>query len=100
MDMVTRELSSLRMCLECLKDESIKLTPRYPPSLQENVVKIMKNCGEIAGKMSKLLCDYCRENRGNKMQWATVGRSEMNILRSSLETHKTALDVALDMISM
>ena len=98
MDAVSRELSSLSLCLEGLRNDSSKI--QLPTSLQQNLVGVLRNCDDVTKEMRELLRKLSSENLGRRMQWSIIARDEMNKLRSRLEAHKSAIDIALDMISM
>jgi hypothetical protein len=98
MDAVSRELSSLTLCLEALRDDSSKIS--FPKSLQQNLFGILRNCDDVTKEMQDLLSKLSSESLRRRMQWSLLDRDEMNKLRSRLEAHKSAIDIALDMISM
>jgi hypothetical protein len=95
---VTGELSSLSLCLETLRDDSMKL--EYPDGFQENLLKVLKNCDAVTTEMTALLDKLSSANLLRKVQWTAMGRDDMNKLRSSLESHKSALEIGLDMTSL
>lgn len=94
MEAVSRELASLTMALSALRDDSAKV--RFPPSL----LGVVRNCDRVAGEMRDLL--HRLENGGvvGRVRWTIGDREVMDKLRSSLESHKSAIDVALDMASL
>jgi hypothetical protein len=98
MEAVSRELSSLTLCLKSLHDDSSKF--QLPVSLQQNLVGVLRNCDDVTKEMRELLQMLSSENLGRRVQWSIGARDEMNKLRSRLEAHKSAIDIALDMISM
>lgn len=97
-DAVSRELSSLALCLEALRDDSSKIS--FPESLQQNLVGILRNCDDVTKEMQDLLTKLSQESLRTGVQWSMLARDEMNKLRSRLEAHKSAIDIALEMISM
>ena len=98
MDAVSRELSSLSLCIQGLRDDSSKI--QLPESLQQNLVGVLRNCDDVTKEMRELLQKLSSENFRRRIQWSIIARDEMNKLRSRLEAHKSAIDIALDMISM
>lgn len=98
MDAVSRELSSLKLSLEGLRDDSSKIN--FPESLQQNLVGVLQNCDDVTKQMQDLLKKLSSESLRRHIQWSISARDEMNKLRSRLEAHKSAIDIALDMISM
>jgi hypothetical protein len=98
MDAVSRELSSLSLCLGTLKDDSAKV--EYPDGLRENLIVVLKNCDWVVKDMTQLLEKLSSANLKSKIQWTISGKDDMNRLRSSLESHKSALEIALDMTNL
>jgi chromosome segregation ATPase len=98
MDAVSRELSSLSLCIESLRNDGSKI--QLPESLQQNLVGVLQNCDDVTKEMRELLRKLSSETFGRRVQWSVIARDEMNKLRSRLEAHKSAIDIALDMISM
>ena len=98
MDAVSRELSSLSMCLSTLRDDSTEI--EYPAGLRENLIGVLKHCDSVVKEMAALLRKLHSTNLLRKIQWTINGKDDMNRLRSSLESHKSALEIALDMTSL
>ena len=98
MEAVSRELVSLTMCLEALRDDSSKI--QYPDGMKQNLLAVMENCNKVAEQMSGLIQKMSSHSLGRRVQWTAFSRDDMNKLRSSLETHKSALDIALDLTSL
>ena len=98
MDAVSRELSSLTLSLAALRDDSLKIN--FPESLQQNLVGVIGNCDVVTKDMQKLLQKLSSESLGRRVEWSMSARDEMNKLRSRLEAHKSAIDIALDMLTM
>ncbi|KAJ9661665.1 hypothetical protein H2198_001841 [Neophaeococcomyces mojaviensis] len=95
MDAVTRELMSLQLCLEALRDDEQQRHIAYPQDMRNSINNILVNIELVFDEMRKLLVKLssCRMNR--RVQWALLEQQEMNKLRSSLEANKMALEVAL-----
>ena len=98
MDLVSRELTSLSLCLETLRDDSERI--KYPAGVQVNLIAVLKNCDRVTQDMQALLEKASSGSLGRRIQWTAVGRDDMDKLRSTLETHKSALDLALDMTAL
>jgi hypothetical protein len=94
MDAVSRELISLTLCLEALRDDSQKI--HFP----ETLLGIFGSCDRITKQMQELLTKLSSGDVVARLRWTVAARDEMNKLRSSLESHKSALDIALDMASL
>lgn len=98
MDAVSRELHSLSLSLENLRDDSIKIN--YPEGSHRTLITVLGNCDHVANEIEALLNKMASGNIGRRMQWTIYGRDDMNKLRSRLEAHKSAIDIALDMVSI
>jgi Fungal N-terminal domain of STAND proteins len=98
MGAVTLELSSLSYALQLLKDDFSKFN--YPEKLQRNLKEVLHNCDQVVDQMQKLLTKLSSGKLGGKVQWVFDGRDEMNRLRSSLEAHRSAIEIALEVGSM
>ena len=98
MDAVSRELTSLSLCVQTLRDDSSKTT--YLDGLRDNILAVLKNCDAVTGEIKALLDRLSSANALRRLQWTATGRGEMNKLRSSLESHKSALEIAVDMTSL
>lgn len=93
MEGVLRELTSLTLCLSALQDDAQKVT--FPATL----LGVVQSCDQIAGQIMGLL-DKLKHTKSGRIRWTLTEREEVNKLRSSLESHKSCIDVALDMASM
>lgn len=95
---VSGELSSLSLCLETSRDDSMRID--YPDGFRENLLTVLKNCDTVTAEMTALLYKLSSANLLRKVQWTAMGRNDMNRLRSSLESHKSALEIGLHMTSL
>jgi len=93
MDAVLRELTSLTLCLGAIRDDAQKVS--FPTTL----LAVVQSCGQIAAEILSLL-ERLKERKSGRIRWSLTEREEVNKLRSSLESHKSCIDVALDMASM
>ena len=98
MDAVSRELGSLSLCLHALGDDSEN--PALPDGLTESLKAILRNCDLVVTQMKALLKKMGSGHLARRIQWSTFGKDEMNKLRSSLESHKSAFTIAVDISSM
>jgi Fungal N-terminal domain of STAND proteins len=103
LDAVSRELHSLTTVLEILAhDADDTARSAFPPSLAQQITGIVKNCGgvvsQIEASLEKHGGEFARLRKG--AQWSWGGKFDMEQLRSSLEAHKSALDIALQMVEM
>jgi hypothetical protein len=98
MDAVYRELNSLLRSLENLRDDSIKV--EYPEGSRRTLITVLGNCNHVTKEIEALLNKITSGNIGRRMQWTMYGQDDMNKLRSRLEAHKSAINIALDMVSI
>jgi hypothetical protein len=94
MEAVNRELSSLTYSLQLLKDDFSAFD--CPESLRRNLEDILRNCDQVLRQIQQLLTRLSANKLGKKLRWAFDGRDEMNRLRSSLEAHKSAINISLE----
>lgn len=96
------ELSSLKTILELLADDTAPETDyRLPERLQNQSTGILNNCNEVAVAIEGGLSQHETSKLGRSGYWTIGGgKGDMAKLRSSLEAHKTALEIALDMVAM
>ncbi|OCK75166.1 hypothetical protein K432DRAFT_178857 [Lepidopterella palustris CBS 459.81] len=106
MDSISRELSSLKSVLELLEEDAKEgdsgsgHTSAFPETLQQKISGIMSNCNGVLDKIVAVLEKHSINRIDRNARWVMSGREEVNELRSSLETHKTALEIALDMVQL
>ena len=93
MDAVSRELASLQLCLESLKEEDD--ANHFPQKLRESLTIIMRHCQDIIDQIGSLLARFASGNISRRLQWSLFGRDEAERLRNSLEAHKSAIEIAL-----
>lgn len=93
---VKRELESLQGSLAAFSDKDQFLQLENMKHLKDNVLGVVENCGKVVGEMRRLVLDMSR----GSIRWATSGKSSMAKLQTSLEAHKSALEIALELITM
>jgi hypothetical protein len=111
MDAVSRELQSLKTILEILAEDAETSTTTnstngfFPATLGRQISGIVANCGGVVVQIEQCLERHgCGERSGAGLRagtrWSLVGKGDMEKLRSSLEAHKSALDIALEMVTL
>lgn len=90
----------MKTVLELLSDDASGPNEKHiPDTLRKQILGIIKNCTNVLDDLGVVL-----EKHGggvNKSaKWALTGRSDADKLRSSFEAHKSALEIALDMLAM
>jgi hypothetical protein len=98
MDAVSRELASLSLCLEMLRDNSRNIT--YPNGFRDNLTGVLENCTSVTKEIEAMLRKLSSANLGRRLHWTFKEKGEIDRLRSSLESHKSTLEIALDMTSL
>ncbi|KAH8774034.1 hypothetical protein BGZ57DRAFT_403504 [Hyaloscypha finlandica] len=101
LDAVSRELISLKTVLEILSEDAENSTGGgFPRSLVRQICGILTNCGGVLEQIEASLQKHAGGGVKRGVKWSLSGRDDVNKLRSSLEAHKSALDIALDMVAL
>ncbi|KAF3026474.1 hypothetical protein E8E14_012875 [Neopestalotiopsis sp. 37M] len=98
---VNRELSDLKIVLELLQEDTAGQDGELllSESLQTQILSIIKNCGDVSSKVEQVLTDL-RGSRVGAIRWVLDGKKEVASLKQSLEAHRSALSLALEMVNM
>ena len=98
LDAVSRELHSLSNVLDLLADDG---AVQLPEQLTAQVSSILQNCQGVVAEIEVALKAHAGGgNVKQRVGWAWTGHGDMEKLRSSLEAHKSALNIAVDMASL
>jgi hypothetical protein len=101
LDAVSRELLSLKTVLELLADDVAgPNNESFPETLKKQIAGIVTNCSGVVAEIEQTLNKHEGARLGKAAQWVTSGKGDVAKLRSSLEAHKSALDIALDMVTL
>ena len=100
LDAISRELSSLSLCLSALANDSASPAAGFPLSLADNVLSVIHNCNEVVHEIDALLAKMSEDSIKRKVQWAAYDRKDASTLRLNPEAHKSPLDIALAMITL
>jgi len=95
MDTVLRELASLQLSLGTLGSDSQHRGIAYLPGMKDGISQILVNIEMVTNQINDLLIKLSSGRLGRRVQWAMTEKDEINKLRSSLESNKMALEVAL-----
>lgn len=95
MDAVVRELTLLKMSLMTLEDDNASRRISYPAEMKTQIHEILLNIEVITQQINDLLTLLSSGKLGRRILWAFHGQDETNKLRSSRESNKSALDMAL-----
>lgn len=100
LDAVLKELSSLGLCLETLRNDAMVTSKRVPQPLEHRVLLVLVNTAEVVKEMREMLDSLSSDRFGNQMKWAIYGQDDMNKLRNRLESHKASLEIALALLTL
>ena len=100
MDSVSRELSSLSLCLETLRDDGGRSSSRYPQSLEGVLLGCEGLVGRVQGVLMSFLPSGTGTEKAEKGRWAVEGREEVRRLREGFVVYAGAVEVALDMVQV
>ncbi|PNP78151.1 hypothetical protein FNYG_08468 [Fusarium nygamai] len=101
LDRVARELLSLQTVLELIQEDVTDESKAFPTTLERHVSGIITNCNTVVVELQECITKYSGDSRlKSKAGWAINGQGDVARLRSNLEAHKAALDLAVDMLSL
>jgi len=101
LDAVSRELLSLKTVLELLADDVAEPAGKgFPETLKKQITGIVSNRSGVIIEIEQTLKKHEGTGLKKSAQWASSGKDDMAKLRSSLEAHKSALEIALDMVNL
>ncbi|KAI0537112.1 Rho GTPase activation protein [Xylaria digitata] len=96
-DAVSRELHSLQTVLGLLKEDAAL----FPPELAEHTPGMIEHCSLVMDKLDEyvaVLDDPELSKQEKRMQWLDKGRTETASFRTTLEAHRAAIGLALDLV--
>lgn len=99
LDTVTRELASLKTLLELLAEDA-KDVNAFPNALRKQIAGIVVNCELVLSEIKKVLQKYEDAGVASAAKWAMGGSEDILKLHLSLEAHKSALEIALEMLTL
>ncbi|KAG5803635.1 hypothetical protein H9Q74_012098 [Fusarium xylarioides] len=101
LDRVARELLSLQTVLELIQEDVTDESKTFPTTLERHVSGIITNCNSVVVELQECITKYGGDSRlKSKAGWAINGQGDVAKLRSNLEAHKAASELALDMLSL
>jgi hypothetical protein len=101
LDAVSRELLSLKTVLELLADDVDDSSSRsIPQTLQNQIAGIVRNCTGVVVDIEQTLKKHEGGKVNKAVKWVASGKSDVSRLQLSLEAHKSALEIALDMVTL
>jgi hypothetical protein len=100
LDGISQELQSLKAVLEILADDAGDFSRgRLPDTLEIQVTGIVTNCMSVVVEIEQTLNRHEGSRLAKAARWTAIGQGDISKLRSSLEAHKSALEIALDMVT-
>ncbi|KIW92118.1 uncharacterized protein Z519_07102 [Cladophialophora bantiana CBS 173.52] len=100
LDAVLKELSSLGLCLETLRNDAMVTSKGVPQPLEHRVLLILVHTAEVVKEIQEMLGKLSSDRFGNHMKWAMYGQNDINKLRNRLESHKASLEIALALLTL
>ncbi|KAI1365628.1 Rho GTPase activation protein [Xylaria arbuscula] len=96
-DALSRELHSLQTVLDLLKEDA----DLFPPDLVERTAIVVKHCSSVIDKVDSSLAvlnDPGQSKQQRRAQWLDTGVPETARFRTTMEAHRLALGLALDLV--
>jgi hypothetical protein len=96
-DDVSRELHSLQTVVDLLKEDAAL----FPPELAEHTPSLIEHCSYVVNKLAESLSALHSpelSQQDKRALWLGIGRMEAASLRTTLEAHKAATGLALDLV--
>ncbi|KAK4199530.1 hypothetical protein QBC40DRAFT_81572 [Triangularia verruculosa] len=100
LDAVTQELTSLRLVLELYVEDDANTNVAFPEALNKRLSAIVTNCQLVVRDIEACLAKYSSDSCGKKLSWVVSGQDDVSRLRRSIEAHKSALNLGLDMAAL
>jgi hypothetical protein len=87
--------------LELLADDVVDPSNEsFPETLKKQIAGIVTNCSVVVTEIEQTLKKHEDSRLSKAAQWDMSGKDDIAKLRSSLEAHKSALEIALDMVTL
>ena len=96
-DAVNSEFESIKTTIDILTDEFLQ---RTPDQLRDKILAVVGNCATIVNEIDEVLSRYQPPIGNKRLQWAVSGKKELEKLKTNLNTHRHALDIALDTVKL
>lgn len=100
LDRVSRELQSLESVLGLIQDDAADENNPFPPTIGQHISGIVTNCNSVVVEIQSCISEYGDGRMKTRAAWAISGQGDIEKLRTSLEAHKSALELAVDMLAL
>ena len=71
-----------------------------PEALKRQIQDIIRNCQAVLRDIDSLLEKQAGSRVGESSKWVLVGRADVRKSQISLEAHRSALDLALELVTV
>ncbi|KAF2824564.1 hypothetical protein CC86DRAFT_468651 [Ophiobolus disseminans] len=99
LDAVSRELASLTTLLELLAEDAKDIN-NFPETLRKHITGILANCELVLIEVQRVIAKYDKPGVVTGSKWVLAGSEDVAKLQLSLEAHKSALEIALEMVML
>jgi hypothetical protein len=99
LDLVRAEVSSIKYALRFLTTAGSGQMV-VPSQLEYQVSGALDNIGDIIRQIEACIVKQMDMRLSKRVRWAISERADMDKLRTSLEAHKSGLDLTLDLLSL
>lgn len=99
LDGISRELGSLKTLLELLAEDA-QDADNFPETLGKHIAGILSNCDLVLVEVQRLVDKYNKPGVAKAAKWTLAGSEDVAKLQLSLEAHKSALEIALEMVTL
>ena len=99
LDGISRELASLTTLLELIAEDTEDVNV-LPETLRKQIAGILSNCQIVLVAVQRLVERYSGSGVIRASKWTLAGSEDVTKLRLSLEAHKSALEIALEMVTL
>ncbi|KAJ9145492.1 WD40 repeat-like-containing domain [Pleurostoma richardsiae] len=95
---LTRELSELRLTLELLRAD----TEHVPSELHPRIAGVLRSCEAVTGRIDAILAACWSGTPGElgKSAWGANDKSAVGALKTSLQLHREALGLSLEVANL
>ncbi|KAF7446832.1 FHA domain containing protein [Pyrenophora tritici-repentis] len=98
---ISQELFSMQIVIGNLRNTFVTKESTLPSNLREQILGILKSCIQVVSGIEASLTKHAKSRLGKGGYWTLGGgKEDMAKHRSSLEAHKSALEITLELVSI